>query len=219
MGKKAEANKKKKKEALLNTAFKLFTSKGIQKTSISDIVEKASVAKGTFYLYFTDKYDIRNKLISHKTNQLFLEAYQNLKASQISMFEDQIIFIVDHIINQLTNDHPLLDFISKNLSWGVFKNTMISSGDDDDKNIYELYEQLIEKSGHKLRDPEIMLFTILELVSGLSYDPILHGQPVSIDRIKPYLYENIRLIVRNHYVTGSSGVHEASALSHPPSTK
>ena len=38
-----------------------FTSKGIQKTSISDIVEDAGVAKGTFYLYFKDKYDIRNK--------------------------------------------------------------------------------------------------------------------------------------------------------------
>ncbi len=35
MGDKLESNKKQKKEALLNTAFELFTSKGIQKTSIS----------------------------------------------------------------------------------------------------------------------------------------------------------------------------------------
>lgn len=32
MGDKLESNKKQKKEALLNTAFELFTSKGIQKT-------------------------------------------------------------------------------------------------------------------------------------------------------------------------------------------
>ena len=31
MGEKLESNKKQKKEALLNTAFDLFTSKGIQK--------------------------------------------------------------------------------------------------------------------------------------------------------------------------------------------
>ena len=61
---KLESNKKQKKDALLNTAFDLFITKGIQKTSIADIVEKAGVAKGTFYLYFTDKYDLRNKLIS-----------------------------------------------------------------------------------------------------------------------------------------------------------
>ena len=47
-------NKKKKEDALYNTAFELFTTKGTNKTTISDIVEKAGVAKGTFYLYFKD---------------------------------------------------------------------------------------------------------------------------------------------------------------------
>ena len=61
-----EENKKKKKEALFRTAYELFTTKGINSTAISDIVEKAGVAKGTFYLYFKDKYDIKNKLIAHK---------------------------------------------------------------------------------------------------------------------------------------------------------
>lgn len=60
-----EENKKKKKEALFRTAYELFTTKGINSTAISDIVEKAGVAKGTFYLYFKDKYDIKNKLIAH----------------------------------------------------------------------------------------------------------------------------------------------------------
>ena len=68
---KLESNKKKKEDALYNTAFELFTTKGTNKTTISDIVEKAGVAKGTFYLYFKDKYDIRNKLASSKTQDLF----------------------------------------------------------------------------------------------------------------------------------------------------
>ncbi len=66
---KLELNKKKKKDALFNTAFELFTTKGLAKTTISDIVEQAGVAKGTFYLYFKDKYDIRNKLVSHKSRR------------------------------------------------------------------------------------------------------------------------------------------------------
>ena len=52
---KLELNKKKKKDALFNTAFELFTTKGLTKTTISDIVNQAGVAKGTFYLYFKDK--------------------------------------------------------------------------------------------------------------------------------------------------------------------
>ena len=48
---KLDTNKKVKEDSLLNTAFSLFTTKGVSKTSISDIVNNAGVAKGTFYLY------------------------------------------------------------------------------------------------------------------------------------------------------------------------
>ena len=41
-----------KESRLLNTAFKLFTEKGMKDTSIQDIVDNANVAIGTFYLYF-----------------------------------------------------------------------------------------------------------------------------------------------------------------------
>ena len=71
---KVEDNKKLKMNTLLQTAFDLFTGKGFAKTTVSDIVNQAGLAKGTFYLYFKDKYDIRNKLVSHKTGELFFHA-------------------------------------------------------------------------------------------------------------------------------------------------
>ena len=201
MGEKLESNKKQKKEALLNTAFDLFTSKGIQKTSISDIVEKAGVAKGTFYLYFQDKYDIRNKLISHKASQLFLTAYEKLKQSGLTDFEDQIVFMAEHIINQLEKSHALLNFISKHLSWGIFKNALIASSDNAEENIYFIFDNLLRQSKHTFKDPEIMVFSIIEFVSGVSYNTILYNQPVPLKEIKPYIYKIIRQIIRNHYMT------------------
>ena len=113
---KLEINKQKKRDALLNTAFELFVSKGIQKTSISDIVEHAGVAKGTFYLYFTDKYDLRNKLISHKANQLFQAAYLSMRQEKPESFEDQVIFLCSHIIDCLEAAPSLLILISKHLN-------------------------------------------------------------------------------------------------------
>ena len=56
---KLEDNKKIKREAILDAAFLLFTTKGLTKTSVADITAAAGVAKGTFYLYFKDKYDLR----------------------------------------------------------------------------------------------------------------------------------------------------------------
>ena len=64
---KVDDNKRQKRERLLNKAYELFTTKGFTKTAISDIVENANVAKGTFYLYFKDKYDLKDKLIEYKT--------------------------------------------------------------------------------------------------------------------------------------------------------
>ena len=53
-----------KKQRLLEGGYKLFTEKGIKATSIQNIVDKANVAKGTFYLYFKDKYELRDVLIT-----------------------------------------------------------------------------------------------------------------------------------------------------------
>ena len=53
---KVDDNKKLKMNTLLQTAFDLFTGKGFAKTTVSDIVNQAGLAKGTFYLYFKDKY-------------------------------------------------------------------------------------------------------------------------------------------------------------------
>lgn len=199
MGAKVDANKKQKKEALLNTAFDLFTTKGIHKTSISDIVNQAGVAKGTFYLYFTDKFDIRNKLIAREAGQIFRSAYEAMIAADISDFEEQLIFITEYIIDVL-NDNPKLHvIISKHLSWGIFKNTITATADNDDDSPLGLYMDLLAQSGHEFKDSEIMIYSIIEFVSGMIYNPILYQQPVTLDEIKPYINLTVRQIIRNHY--------------------
>lgn len=71
---KIEANKRKKEMSLYTAAYDLFTEKGIKDTAISDIVKKAGVAKGTFYLYFKDKYDVLDKIILNKSTKVLSEA-------------------------------------------------------------------------------------------------------------------------------------------------
>lgn len=194
---KLEVNKKKKKEALFNTAFELFTTKGIAKTTISDIVNKAGVAKGTFYLYFKDKYDIRNKLVSHEAGQLFYKAHEALEKTELTEFEDQLSFIIEHILNTLNENRQMLMFISKNLSWGIFKGAFEEKMPDEDYHFYQSYLQLLEKSGKKYKEPELMLFTIIELVGATCYSCILYEQPVSIDEYKPYLKKVIEGILES----------------------
>ena len=179
---------------------------GFHKTSISDIVNQAGVAKGTFYLYFTDKYDLRNKLISHKAVQVFSNAYNALLNTEIKAFEEQIIFIIDHILTQFQKDHSLVFFISKHLSWALFKSSLIDAPEDGQENIYEDYCRLLEESGLHFTDPEIMIYMIIELISGTSYNSILYNQPKPIEELKPYLYETVKSIIRQNLIPDDSNV-------------
>ena len=196
---KVDTNKKLKENSLLKTAFEFFTTKGFSKTSITDIVSKAGVAKGTFYLYFKDKYDIRNKLISHKSSQLFKNAMADLGDELDKLpFEEKMIKVIDNIINQLNANQSLLTFISKNLSWGIFKTAITSPISDDDVDFSSIYEKLLSEAPKGIRDTEIMLFMIIELVSSTCYSAILYKEPCSLEKLKPYLYNTIRLIISQH---------------------
>ena len=195
---KLELNKKKKEDALYNTAFELFTTKGTNKTTISDIVEKAGVAKGTFYLYFKDKYDIRNKLASHKTKDLFYAAYQAVRQNQISGFPEQLHFMIDHILDALRSNSQLLIFVSKNLSWNVFQEALDEKMPDREVNFYNKYLQLIEE-GHQAYDhPDLMLFSVIELASSTCYNCILYQQPVPLEEYMPYLHRAIDGILSSY---------------------
>lgn len=44
-----------KKENIVHAAIQMFREKGIDKTTVSDIVKAAGIAQGTFYLYFPSK--------------------------------------------------------------------------------------------------------------------------------------------------------------------
>lgn len=206
MGGKVQENKKQKKEALLENALELFLSKGLQDTSIADIAKKAGVAKGTFYLYFKDKIDLRNILIAHEASKLFEKATEKLDEDSEEWkqmdFEEQMITIIDHIINELVADKRLLSFISKNLSWGYFKFALLNNRMEEDVDFYKLFENMIANANYQLKDPEIMIFLIIELVSSTIYSCILYDEPVGIEEIKPYLYNAIRSIVRCHRTIG-----------------
>ena len=227
---KVDENKHQKMDALFQSAYDLFLNQGIEKTSISDIAKKAGVAKGTFYLYFKDKYDIKSKLIAHKTKELFdhaavalensgitgLEdqlvfiidasrlfqrAHKALETADIPEFEDKIIFIVDYVLNAMQKNKLILRFISKNLSWGIFRQAITNNTQDDEGEILAYFSNiLLDHPTIKLRAPETMLFLIIELASSTSYSTILDNDPMSFEELKPYLNESIRAIIRNHII-------------------
>lgn len=53
----------KRKQELLDIAYNLFLQKGYENTSVDEIIEKAQIAKGTFYYYFKTKEQMLEEVI------------------------------------------------------------------------------------------------------------------------------------------------------------
>lgn len=188
-------NKQKKERKLLNTALHLFTEKGIKKTSIQDIVHEAGIAKGTFYLYFKDKYELQDVLLAKTSHEFFANACKKANQHHFDRLDDKIVFIIDSIINELIDRPNILKFIQKNLSLGLYSEKLTDLLDSEELGIKELFVREVKEKDIPLEYPEMTLFMIIELVSSTVFTSIVEKQPLPIDEFKPHLYKTIRLLI------------------------
>lgn len=199
---KLDEKKKRKRMALLDAAFDLFTSKGVNETSISDIVQRAELAKGTFYLYFKDKSEIYTELVTQKAGELFSVIREKLPGDGNFSLEDTVIRLVDILVEALNADKSLLEFIAKNLRWGIFHNVILEGGNEVSDSFFEWYTKLITNSGRKFRNHKLMIYMIVELVNATCYNVILYEEPVALPELKEELAKLIPVIIRNQEVEG-----------------
>lgn len=67
-----------KKDKILNISREFFYTKGYGKTSIQNIIDKAEIAKGTFYHYFKSKEDLLNQFTSREVSGVYDLVYKTL---------------------------------------------------------------------------------------------------------------------------------------------
>ena len=67
---KRESSKIQIRERLLDESLKLFSSRGLEKTTVADIVEQSGIARGTFYNYFPDVNSLFDAIISQMNGGL-----------------------------------------------------------------------------------------------------------------------------------------------------
>lgn len=191
-----DKEKLQKKERLLNSGFELFMNKGINNTSIQDITDKADVAKGTFYLYYKNKYELQNDIIVLKSKELLDSAIKETQNKNIKNLDDKIISVIDHIINTLKNSPLLMNLIGKDISLGYIEEKFDNFINDDEDSIQTYFMKAYEKSDIQLKNPIVTFYMIIELASASIYSSITKKIPLEIDEYKEYLYSSIRLLLK-----------------------
>ena len=69
-----------RKQELLQIAYRMFISRGYENTSVDEIIEEAGIAKGTFYYYFETKEQLLEEVIGMMIEQETEAAGQILAA-------------------------------------------------------------------------------------------------------------------------------------------
>lgn len=195
MGSNLQKQKEEKKQNLIRSACELFMENGISKTSIDQIVNRANVAKGTFYLYFKDKTAICDAAIVQISNQILSNAKKELEQSNIVNMVDRVLFVADYIIEYLKSHQKLLRMVQRNFSW---VNVIRKTGEVEDGTLVQMLNECVCSpclNCYSIEEAYRMMFIIIEMVGSVSYTSIILEQPAPIDKMKPVLLHTIRKIL------------------------
>ncbi|MBP1889448.1 AcrR family transcriptional regulator [Clostridium moniliforme] len=193
---KVSLKKKKKEFSLYSSAYELFKEKGINYTSIDEIVKRAGVAKGTFYLYFKDKYDVVNKLILLKSTTLIKEAYKATKEKNFEELEDMVLYFTEYIIDYFKENKLLLKIVNKNFSYVIHTKTKLLDKSEEVEEIIDTFVNKLVERGLSEEEGHITLFMIIELVGSVCYSSIILKEPADIEEIKPILFKKVKAMLK-----------------------
>lgn len=191
-----EAQKQAKRQGLMDAAYELFLRQGTAKTSINDIVEKARVAKGTFYLYFRDKEDILQTLTRRISYRVLSEAYASMDAHRTADFAENVILLMDYVIEYFRRDTLVLRMLERNFSWPYVESEMTKGTDPLFVNLRRDIQSSPSLAGRSESELFRLSFMIISLCGDVCYSSLIEHRPAEIDEMKPVLYDVVRKSLR-----------------------
>lgn len=125
-----------KKERIIQSAIDVFSEKGIEKATISEIVKKAGIAQGTFYLYFSSKLAVMPAIAEVMVNKILEGLNKKVSGGPIQQQINDII----HVIFDLTETYKEL---TKLLYTGLTQTQYVGNWEIIYAPLYEWIEELL----------------------------------------------------------------------------
>lgn len=188
------SNQINKKEKIMQAALKIFEKKGAEKTSVREIMTEAGFGLGTFYLYYSDKNDLKEKMVLNLATDIILSAEKTcVQEDPIERYISFVDFIIDYLIS-----HPFeLDLLSKNITWTLYTKIEndygLSEADSTLQFILNKYDNLF-LTNHTESEKLYILSLTLEIMMSTCKSAVLEDSILTIDEMKPVLFAIIRKI-------------------------
>lgn len=193
---KSEKRKKENENKITEAAFSSFRDKGIEATSIRDIMNRTDLGLGTFYLYFRDKKDLEEKIVLDIMTELTYCAEANCKGKDS---KERLISFFDYIIEHLIKDPLELKLISNNLNWALYAKV---ENDDRFKEVETTLDFILNKFSNLfpviLSEQErlFILALTIRIVLSTCESALMEDSVLGIDEMKPVLYKIVDRMFR-----------------------
>ena len=149
---KRTASESDRREQLLAAARKVFQEKGYEGTTVSDIVDEAGVAQGTFYLYFPSKKDIILGLAEVIVDEIMVRV-SALSEKRLS-FEESIRVFVSGIF-EVGRQNPDLCRLIHFGAESVAKDFHETTAQALLQNMTQMFQQAIDSGEMEPLNPEL----------------------------------------------------------------
>ena len=185
---------------LLAVALDLFAERGYHATSITHIIEKASVARGTFYQYFRSKQEIFDDLL----DQLFEQVSSAVSPIAIASPEQIAVAV-------RANIEGLCRRLQENLPMGrVLLEQAVGINEAGREQLRAFYQRVLDRIeravsvGQKLGvvrrgDPGLIAIFLLAMVKESLYQQILGTRTFKVEQLVTEIFESVQqgvLLVR-----------------------
>ena len=177
-----------KRSEIMEAALVVFKEKGLEKTSVRDIMNESGYGLGTFYLYYADKKDLMERMVLDKSMELIIDAEANCSGDDPVQ---RYISFVEYIMDYLVANPFELELMSQNITWALYtkleNDERLKEADSTLQFILNKYENLFSHTYSQSQKLYILSLT-LEIMMSTCKSALMEESILSIDEMKPVLF-------------------------------
>lgn len=181
-----------KEERIIESAIDVFLEKGIEKSTVSEIVKKAEIAQGTFYLYFDSKLSVMPKIAEVMVDKMIDALSKNVTGETI---EEEIRSVIETIFT-LTKEYKSL---TKLIYAGLTQTQYVGDWEKIYAPLYQFIEKLLikRKENGETRENLNTTFTskiLIGSIESVAEQMYLYDES-SEEKVKEYKEELLKFIL------------------------
>ena len=184
----AKSQRRNRRDVILRAARPVFVEKGYHQTHVSDIIDAAGIARGTFYLYFDSKTAIFSELLDLSMGELRAAIVGVERGPDAPPVELQLASTVQRLLRTVVGNRLLTTFLVREA---------VGLDEEIDARLKTFYEDLLKyiretlDEGQRMgflrtMDTEVGAFCILGTIKQFMEQVVMHDRDVpkeDIDRL------------------------------------